>query len=871
MASDGKIKVVAELDAKTYLKALSGLQSSTERTAGAVERTLTKSGANTAGQLTKSTDQATNTIGSKFSALGESVKGVFIGIGASFAQNAISTITSSIDDAVQRVDVLNRFPKIMQSFGYSSEDGAKAIKRLADGVTGLPTSLQDIASATQSFIPFSKSVSEATDVTLALNDAIVAGGASTAVQSSAIEQYRQALAKGKPQLQDWRTLQQAMPGQLQQIAKELGVGSGALKGYSADSMGLYEALKNGDLTMTDLNNAIVRLDKQGGNGFKSFKDQALDASGGINTGMANARLAVQRGIAEIIQAIGAENISDRIKRGGEIAEKALRGIAGIIRELKPLVEDIVEFVQSHPTLTKVAVGAIVAVQAGGRLNKALDSLSAKYGTVSKLASAVGKALGNSLSGSQLSNFIGLLGKAGKGVSNLVKNLPSLVSLLGGGFVNAIKSAGTAISTVGALAAANPIGAVITVIALVIGALVLLYNKCEWFRNGVNAIIKAIGGFIQGAIDVVGPVISGFIEGIKNVISGIVGFVSGVVKGIISAIQTIGKVLQPIFEFVQNVVIFLVAIITNLIQLVVVGVIGALQTLWNNVLVPLWNFIWGTILQPLVNFLGATFGALINVVVGFIQGVWSTVTEVWNGIVETLSAVGTWLNENLIQPIKNFFGGLFDGIRQRFEQEWQVTMQVLGQVGGWINENVIQPIKNFFGGMADWLKTNVIDKVAGFFQRGWDAVKRGAEALKDGIKNIFSTLVGIIKKPINAIIRGVNGVIDAMNSLTIPDWVPGLGGKHANFKKFKELASGGYVYGVGTATSDSNPALLSRGEYVVRADTVKRYGVAFMDALNEGRLASVGGGGGMTQNYYYQFDRGANSRWQYQQVRVGAAA
>ena len=33
----------------------------------------------------------------------------------------------------------------------------------------------------------------------------------------------------------------------------------------------------------------------------------------------------------------------------------------------------------------------------------------------------------------------------------------------------------------------------------------------------------------------------------------------------------------------------------------------------------------------------------------------------------------------------------------------------------------------------------------------------------------------------------------------------------------------------------------------------------------------GGGGGMTQNYYYQFDRNANSRWQYQQIRTGAAA
>jgi hypothetical protein len=54
----------------------------------------------------------------------------------------------------------------------------------------------------------------------------------------------------------------------------------------------------------------------------------------------------------------------------------------------------------------------------------------------------------------------------------------------------------------------------------------------------------------------------------------------------------------------------------------------------------------------------------------------------------------------------------------------------------------------------------------------------------------------------------------------------------NLKKF---ASGGYVRGYvsgpGTSTSDSIPARLSAGEYVVRAAAVKRVGVAFLDALN----------------------------------------
>ncbi|HZL07022.1 MAG TPA: hypothetical protein VFE45_16640, partial [Coriobacteriia bacterium] len=62
--------------------------------------------------------------------------------------------------------------------------------------------------------------------------------------------------------------------------------------------------------------------------------------------------------------------------------------------------------------------------------------------------------------------------------------------------------------------------------------------------------------------------------------------------------------------------------------------------------------------------------------------------------------------------------------------------------------------------------------------------------------------------------------------------------------YANRAAGGIVYGPGTSTSDSIPARLSTGEYVVKADAVDRYGPAFFDSLNAMRFASggyVGGG------------------------------
>lgn len=68
-----------------------------------------------------------------------------------------------------------------------------------------------------------------------------------------------------------------------------------------------------------------------------------------------------------------------------------------------------------------------------------------------------------------------------------------------------------------------------------------------------------------------------------------------------------------------------------------------------------------------------------------------------------------------------------------------------------------------------------------------------------------------------------------------------------------FASGGYISGPGTSTSDSIPAMLSNGEYVINADAVSRVGAPLLDAINQGRsirhfasggLVSGSGGGGI---------------------------
>ena len=52
------------------------------------------------------------------------------------------------------------------------------------------------------------------------------------------------------------------------------------------------------------------------------------------------------------------------------------------------------------------------------------------------------------------------------------------------------------------------------------------------------------------------------------------------------------------------------------------------------------------------------------------------------------------------------------------------------------------------------------------------------------------------------------------------------------------ATGGYITGPGTGTSDSISARLSNGEFVIRSEAVKRYGTNFLNAVNDGTFARI---------------------------------
>lgn len=163
----------------------------------------------------------------------------------------------------------------------------------------------------------------------------------------------------------------------------------------------------------------------------------------------------------------------------------------------------------------------------------------------------------------------------------------------------------------------------------------------------------------------------------------------------------------------------------------------------------------------------------------------------------------------------------DAINQKYEdQKAKInTINSLQQYGNSL-------AKDFASGISDWIT--------------------GTKSFGDVMRSVLESL---IQKLIQA----------AMYALIIAS-VTGGSFKATFFKAFGNgFATGGSVDGPGTGTSDSIPAMLSNGEYVLNAQAVDRLGVPFLNGLNTGRLRGFASGGLVGSGVVagYKAERGSN--------------
>src|SRR5690625_3437886 len=288
------------------------------------------------------------------------------------AYKGIDMVKNSLDGAIDRYDTLNNFPRVMAQIGFDADMSQDAIDRLSDGIQGLPTRLDEVAATAQSIAIMTGDLDGAVDTTLALNNAFLASGASAQDAQRGLDQYVQMLSKGEVDLQSWRTLQETMPFALRETAEAFG-----FTGESATN-DFYEALKSGDITMSEFNDKLIELDQaQGG-----FAETAQTASGGIKTAWTNMKTWVVMGVTDIIAAIddalgGTGSLEDAINNlkpvvqgvFGWIADTAIPAVAEAIRfvidvfkEWRPSIDEIKNmFTNAFETIQSIVIPIITEV------------------------------------------------------------------------------------------------------------------------------------------------------------------------------------------------------------------------------------------------------------------------------------------------------------------------------------------------------------------------------------------------------------------------------------------------------------------------------------------------------------------------------
>ena len=509
-----------------------------------------------AGTLTYKTELDTSGV----QKAGSTVKSIIAGLGITkLISTAMNEIKNSTDDAIKRLDTLNNFPKVMSNLGIASEDADKSIKKMSDKLSGLPTTLDQGASAVQRFTSANGDVEKSTDIFLALNNAILAGGASTEIQATALEQMSQAYAKGKPDMMEWRSLMTAMPAQLKQVADAMGYAS-------ADELG--ESLRNGSVSMDEFMDTITKLNTEGLNGFQSFEEQAKNSTGGIATSITVAKTQIVKGVADIIKGLNdglaqanLPSISEIISMIGKKAKEVLDMIASNLPSAINFIKNTYNTIKPIlPIIEALAVGILAIVTA-----------YTAYQKIVSIVTAVQTAL----------NFVMAMNPIGLIVLAIVGLIAVLVTLWNKsetfrnivlGIFNAIKTGFEALIN-GIKIAINFVVNIFTSIidfvknnwqSLLLflvnpfaGAFKLLYDNCDGFREFINNFINTIINFFKKLATNIKNIVIAVVDTIKSLPGKMISIGFDIARGIGNGITSgITWLKNKIREFVGNVTKFI---------------------------------------------------------------------------------------------------------------------------------------------------------------------------------------------------------------------------------------------------------------------------------------------------------------------------
>ena len=774
----------------------------------------------------KSTGQkAGQSIGSGLSGGFAAKVGAVAGIASTVFSKVASVVTGSLNSAISRADQMNNFPKVMKNLGYSSEDAAASIKKISSALDGLPTTSSAMTGMVQQLAPLTSNLDQATNIALAFNNAMLAGGASTMEQENALTQYTQMLSAGKVDMQAWRSIQAAMPGQLNQVAE-------AMLGAGKNSNDLYEAMKNGSISFDDFNKKVMELNQNGFGKYASFAQQAKDATQGIGTAMENVKNRVAKAVQKVVEAVGVENIAGAINgfssqfgKVGDAAASMVTGVKnwlgqlwqalkdngalftfkslwdglrdaimgvvnmvidwahmippdGLANGIKLVADTLDWFVQHGKELAPIIIGigtAFAAVKGYQALNSGLQALTGTMNTVTTAAKGVSNGIMLMM---DLGGPVAMLKQMAGGLS-LVKTAQTAWS-------TATKMATAVQGAFNAVIAANPIGAIVVGVAAFVAALVWFCTQTEVGRKVWAAFTSFISSAWQKAVDFVtnlGQNIANFFtqtlpNAFQSVIQWFQQLPSAIGTALSNLITSIGtwavsfgqSALQAGQQFISNIANFLTNLPATIAYWLAYGITFVV--------------LWAAQLGSQAISAGQQF--LANLGTFFVQ----LPGNIWNWLTSTVASVASWaaqLGSQAISAGQQFLANLGSYISQ-----------VPGRIGAGLS-GAISAVGSFASSMAS------------------GALRAGQQFLSNLVNTLASIpgrMVSIGSQIVHGIISGITGSIGKVGSAIlggVKDAISGVKnflGIHSPSRLFRDQIGRNIGLGLAQGISNSQAAVMS---------------------------------------------------------------
>ena len=339
------------------------------------------------------------------------------------------------------------------------------------------------------------------------------------------------------------------------------------------------------------------------------------------------------------------------------------------------------------------------------------------------------------------------------------------------------------------------------------------------------VLKAVNGVIGGITKVytvisgIGKVFSVFGK-IGGWISKAFPYIAGLSKGFGDFLLMMKMGLADGLGFFESLQIALQTIATPLAGIIsiVVGAVTAVLSFFDMLKN---GFSWLKEILMIVGIALVAIGAIIlgapALIAGIVAGIVALIAtlivvikEHWDEICAFFSKIGSWIYNNVIKPVADFFVSLWDGIITGVTTAFNKVKNFLSTIANWIYTNVIQPVVNFFTTIVfpiiskiveivmkiieiivvlvsvfvQWVKTNVIDPIINFFVNLWNTIVEGVVSFVEGVKAVISVITSWIYtniiQPIasffselwNGIVSGVTSFIEGVKSIfiTIVNWI-----------------------------------------------------------------------------------------------------